>query len=71
MRGWVLEQQAPIEERPLQLLEVPTPRPREVRARISVCGICRTDLHVEDCQDAMIGLRLGKIRQPNAAVRVR
>ena len=43
-----LEQQAPIESRPLRVVEVPEPEPGpgEVRVRVSVCGICRTDLHV-------------------------
>jgi propanol-preferring alcohol dehydrogenase len=50
MKAWVLDQQRPIGEHPLTLGEVPTPRLRgcEVRVRVSVCGICRTDLHVAE-----------------------
>ena len=50
MRAWILEKQAKIEERPLRLVEVPTPYPREdeVRVRILVSGICRTDIHIAE-----------------------
>ncbi len=39
---------APVAERPLHLGDVPVPEPgeREVLVRVSVCGVCRTDLHV-------------------------
>jgi len=48
MRAWVLERQAPIAAAPLRQIDVtdPQPGPREVRVRVSVCGLCRTDLHV-------------------------
>lgn len=44
----VLRQPAPVESAPLVLEERPLPEPglREVRVRVHVCGICRTDLHV-------------------------
>jgi propanol-preferring alcohol dehydrogenase len=44
----VLNSPASIDTRPLQLIEVavPTPVDEEVLIRVSVCGICRTDLHV-------------------------
>ncbi len=47
MRAMVLEKQAPAEERPLQMRELPTPEPGagEVRVRVRACGLCRTDLH--------------------------
>ena len=50
MRAWILEEQAQIEERPLKLIEVPTPHARdnEVRIRVDVCGVCRTDIHVAE-----------------------
>jgi len=50
MRAWVLEEQAKIEERPLKLVEVPTPHPRddEVRVKILACGVCRTDIHIAE-----------------------
>lgn len=50
MRAWALEQQARIEQLPLKLLEVPAPHPSEteVRIRVVVCGVCRTDLHIAE-----------------------
>jgi propanol-preferring alcohol dehydrogenase len=44
MRAWVLEKQAAIEERPLKLVEVPTPVPQddEVRIKILVSGVLST-----------------------------
>lgn len=48
MKAIVLEKQALIETSPLRLVEVaqPEPGPHEVRIKVSVCGVCRTDLHV-------------------------
>jgi propanol-preferring alcohol dehydrogenase len=48
MRALVLEKQAPIASAPLRLVELPDPEPgpQEVRVRVSVCALCRTDLHV-------------------------
>ena len=50
MRAWVVREPAPIEEGPLELVERYTPEPGrgEVRVRVSVCGVCRTDLHVAE-----------------------
>lgn len=44
----VLEHPAPIDEAPLLLDEVPEPQPAqdEILVAVSVCGLCRTDLHV-------------------------
>lgn len=44
----VLHEPAPIESAPLALETVPDPEPREgeIEIEVSVCGICRTDLHV-------------------------
>lgn len=44
----VLDKQGPIESEPLSLREVPDPEPGdgEIRLRVRVCAICRTDLHV-------------------------
>jgi propanol-preferring alcohol dehydrogenase len=46
MKAMVLTQPGPIERGPLQLQDVPTPMPQagEVRIRITVCGVCHTDL---------------------------
>ncbi len=48
MRAIRLEQQAAIDTAPLRSVELPVPEPgpREIRVRVAVCGICRTDLHV-------------------------
>ncbi|MDB4970206.1 MAG: Alcohol dehydrogenase GroES domain protein [Myxococcales bacterium] len=48
MRALRLERQGPLESRPLEMVEVadPDPLPRQIRVRVHVCGICRTDLHV-------------------------
>lgn len=48
MRAMVLNETASAEARPLALVDrpVPEPGPGEVRVRIEVCGVCRTDLHL-------------------------
>jgi propanol-preferring alcohol dehydrogenase len=48
MRAWVLGEPGPIESAPLALRELadPQPGPGEVCVDVSVCGLCRTDLHV-------------------------
>jgi len=48
MRAMVLEKTKNIEENPLIFKDVPLPEPAEnqIRIRISVCGVCRTDLHI-------------------------
>lgn len=50
MRAWVLGRPGPISSGPLELAERPTPEPGagEVRVRVSVCGVCRTDLHLAE-----------------------
>lgn len=48
MKAWSLRTPATVDEHPLHLIDVETPRVREdeVLVRVSSCGICRTDLHV-------------------------
>ena len=48
VRGWVVQRQGPIDQHPLELIEVPDPEPgrAEVRVQVRACGVCRTDLHV-------------------------
>jgi len=50
MRAWEVAAPAPIAEHPLHLVEraVPEPGPGEVRIRVVVCGVCRTDLHLAE-----------------------
>jgi alcohol dehydrogenase, propanol-preferring len=48
MRAWVLAEPGPIESAPLVSRELPDPAPGpgEIAVEVSVCGLCRTDLHV-------------------------
>lgn len=50
MRAWRLLRPAPIESRPLRLDTVadPIPGQGQVRLRVRMCGICRTDLHISE-----------------------
>jgi propanol-preferring alcohol dehydrogenase len=46
----MLEDQAPVEDRPLVLRDVPDPQPAddEIRIRVRACGVCRTDVHIAE-----------------------
>lgn len=48
MKAWTLKSPRPVDERPLELVdvEVPAPGAEELLVRVSACGVCRTDLHV-------------------------
>src|SRR5947209_3936395 len=48
MRAMVLERPGAVDTSPLRLRDMPIPEPGagEVRVRVEVCGVCRTDLHV-------------------------
>jgi len=48
MKACLLHTIAQIETNPLELTEVPQPQPGagQVLVKVSVCGVCRTDLHV-------------------------
>jgi propanol-preferring alcohol dehydrogenase len=48
MKGMLLSGIRPIGTSPLRLAELPdpVPGPGEIRVKVAVCGICRTDLHV-------------------------
>ncbi|HEY44804.1 MAG TPA: alcohol dehydrogenase catalytic domain-containing protein [Anaerolineae bacterium] len=50
MKAWILTQQAPVEERPLTLADLPDPQPgeHEIRIKVSYAGICRTDIHIAE-----------------------
>jgi propanol-preferring alcohol dehydrogenase len=47
MRAMQLVEQKPVEELPLELVDLPVqaPGPGQVRVRVKVCGVCHTDLH--------------------------
>ena len=47
MRAYQLQSPAPVDSSPLKLVELPAPDPGpgEVVLRVSVCGLCHTDLH--------------------------
>jgi propanol-preferring alcohol dehydrogenase len=50
MRAWWVERPGPIDGGPLRFGEAPdpVPGPGEVLVRVSVCGVCRTDLHLAE-----------------------
>jgi propanol-preferring alcohol dehydrogenase len=50
MRAWVVHQPGQIDAGPLQRLEreVPQPSGRQLRVRVTCCGVCRTDLHLAE-----------------------
>ena len=50
MRAWVVSTPGPIDTGPLRLVDrpVPDPGPGEIRVAVSVCGVCRTDLHLAE-----------------------
>ena len=47
MKAMVLRGARPIEEKPLEAVEMPapTPGPDEIRIKVRACGVCHTDLH--------------------------
>jgi len=50
MQAWEVTAPGPIDSRPLRLVErpVPEPGPGQVRVKVLVCGVCRTDLHLAE-----------------------
>jgi propanol-preferring alcohol dehydrogenase len=50
MRAWEVTRPAPIDDGPMTFVErpVPAPGPGEVLIKVSVCGVCRTDLHLAE-----------------------
>jgi propanol-preferring alcohol dehydrogenase len=48
MKAMVLEHEGDVTTNPLQMrdLPLPEPGPGQVRVKVTVCGVCRTDLHV-------------------------
>lgn len=77
MKAMVLRRAGDISASPLQRQEVPTPQPGpgDVLVRVTVCGICRTDLHVVEgeLEDPLLPLipghqAVGVISQVGASV---
>ena len=58
MRAMLLEKAKPAEESPLRLEELATPvaGPGEIRVRVRVCGVCRTDLHIVEGELPLVKL---------------
>jgi propanol-preferring alcohol dehydrogenase len=50
VRAWAVVRPGPVDGGPLEAVERPTPEPGagQVRVRVSVCGVCRTDLHLAE-----------------------
>ena len=50
MQAWVVDRPGPVDSGPLLRVEreIPQPGPGQVRLRVSVCGVCRTDLHLAE-----------------------
>ena len=50
MKAWVVHEPGAIDGGPLALVDRPRPEPGagEVRVAVSVCGVCRTDLHLAE-----------------------
>lgn len=50
MQAWVVRRPGPIDTGPLAFVtrEAPRPGPGEIRVRVAVCGVCRTDLHLAE-----------------------
>jgi propanol-preferring alcohol dehydrogenase len=50
MGGWAVVKPGPVDGDPLEWVErpVPEPGPGQLRVKILVCGVCRTDLHLTE-----------------------
>lgn len=50
MLAWILEEQTPIEKKPLKIVDIKESEPNEneLKIRVEYCGICRTDLHIAE-----------------------
>jgi propanol-preferring alcohol dehydrogenase len=48
MKAMLLEQDGDVTTNPLRMrdLSLPEPAPGQVRVKVTICGVCRTDLHV-------------------------
>ena len=50
MQAWVVRQPGPVDDGPMAFVDraVASPGRHEIRVRVSVCGVCRTDLHLAE-----------------------
>jgi len=50
MPAWAVDVPGPIDSKPLRRIEktIPVPGPGQIRLRLRVCGVCRTDLHLAE-----------------------
>lgn len=50
MQAWAVDRPGPVDSGPLRRVErmVPEPGTGQVRVRVRVCGVCRTDLHLAE-----------------------
>ena len=50
MQAWAVDQPGPIDGKPLRHITRPVPDPGrgQIRVRVKVCGVCRTDLHLAE-----------------------
>ena len=46
MKAMILKKTTPVEEKPLEMedLPIPQPGPKQIRVKISTCGLCHTEL---------------------------
>ncbi|MHC4424908.1 MAG: zinc-dependent alcohol dehydrogenase family protein [Planctomycetota bacterium] len=46
MKAMILKKTAPIEDKPLEMVDLPTPQPGpgQIRVRVAACGVCHTEL---------------------------
>jgi alcohol dehydrogenase, propanol-preferring len=50
VQAWIVDRPGPIDDQPLSLVEIDEPKPGrgEILVEVSVCGVCRTDLHLAE-----------------------
>jgi len=62
MKAMILKKTSAIEEKPLELVDLPTPRPghKQIMVRVSACGVCHTELdEIEGRLQARLPIILG------------
>lgn len=58
MKAMILKKFAPIDKNPLELVDLPIPKPglEDILIRIKVCGVCHTDLHTVEGELPLVKL---------------